>query len=137
MKRTCSFWGVSFAALCVAAAAPAVAQEKGGLDLTGPYDVVVGWFKPGIEGWNQRVVAVNAEDPNRVFIGAVDRNDIREGHPLLSADGKLMKEKSKVVRDNNNFEKGDVNNILVLNANGEVIENWSQWNSEVSIAHHI
>ena len=46
-------------------------QEKGGLDLTGPYDVVVGWFKPGIEGWNQRVVSVNAEDPNRVFIGAV------------------------------------------------------------------
>ncbi len=56
---------------------------------------------------------------------------------MLSADGKLMKEKTKVVRDNNNFDKGDVNNIMVLNADGKVIENWSQWNSEVSIAHHI
>lgn len=137
MKKTSSFWGASMAAFCVAAAAPAIAQEKGGLDLTGPYDVVVGWFKPGIDGWNQRVVSVNAEDPNRVFIGAVDRNDTREGHPMLTSDGKVMKEKTKVVRDNNFFDKGDVNNIMVLNANGEVIENWSQWNSEVSIAHHI
>ena len=111
MKKTCSFWGVSWVALCIAAA-PAAAQEKGGLDLTGPYDVVVDWFKPGIDGWNQRVVSVNAEDPNRVFIGAVDRNDTREGHPMLSADGKVMKAKTTVVRDNNNFDKGDVNNIM-------------------------
>lgn len=138
MKKTSSSWRLSsLAALCIVAAAPASAQEKGGLDLTGPYDVVVDWFKPGIDGWNQRVVSVNAEDPNRVFIGAVDRNDTREGHPMLSADGKVMKEKTKVVRDNNFFDKGDVNNIMVLNADGKVIENWSQWNSEVSIAHHI
>jgi DNA-binding beta-propeller fold protein YncE len=145
MKLTRIFWedfmknifaGVSLAALLVAAV-PALAQEKGGLDLTGPYDVVVGWFKPGIEGWDQRVVSVNAEDPNRVFIGAVDRNDTREGHPLLAANGALLKGKTAVVRDNNNFTKGDVNNILVLNADGKVIENWSQWNDEVSIAHHI
>jgi peptidylamidoglycolate lyase len=145
MKLTRIFWedfmknifaGVSLAALLVAAI-PALAQEKGGLDLTGPYDVVVGWFKPGIEGWDQRVVSVNAEDPNRVFIGAVDRNDTREGHPLLAANGALLKGKTAVVRDNNNFTKGDVNNILVLNADGKVIENWSQWNDEVSIAHHI
>lgn len=145
MKLTRIFWedfmkkifaGVSLAALLVAAV-PALAQEKGGLDLTGPYDVVVGWFKPGIEVWDQRVVSVNAEDPNRVFIGAVDRNDTREGHPLLAANGALLKGKTTVVRDNNNFTKGDVNNILVLNADGKVIENWSQWNDEVSIAHHI
>ncbi len=133
MKRiTC----ISLAA-ALAASTPVLAQEKGGLDLTGPYDVVVGWFKPGINGWNQRVVSVNAEDPNRVFVGAVDRNDTREGHPLLAADGTLMKEKTTVVRDNNFFDKGDVNNLLVLNADGKVIENWSQWNSEISIAHHI
>jgi len=142
MKHTKSSWAIALAAaLCMAATVPAAASggasEKGGLDLTGPYEVVEGWFKPGIDGWDQRVVAVNAEDPNRVFIGAVDRNDTREGHPMLTADGKVMKEKTKVVRDNNNFEKGDVNNLLVLNANGEVIENWSQWNHEISIAHHI
>lgn len=128
--------GVSLAAL-FAAAAPALAQEKGGLDLTGPYDVVVGWFKPGIDGWDQRVVSVNAEDPNRVFVGAVDRNDTRPGHPLLAADGALMQGKTVVVRDDADLAKGDVNNLLVLNADGRVIENWSQWNGEISIAHHI
>ena len=105
--------------------------------LTGSYDVVVGWFKPGINGWTQRVTSVAVENPNRVFIGAVDLNDIREGFPMLTADGKVMKEKSTIVRDNNNFNKGDVNNLMVLNANGEVIENWSQWNGEISLAHHI
>jgi hypothetical protein len=43
-------------------------KKKGGMDLTGSYDMVVGWFEPGIDGWNQRVVSVNTEDPNRVFI---------------------------------------------------------------------
>ncbi|MCA0202663.1 MAG: hypothetical protein LCH56_17850, partial [Proteobacteria bacterium] len=100
--------GISFAA-CVAAL-PAAAQEKGGLDETGPYDVVVGWFKPGIEGFDQRAVAVNAEDPNRVFVGFVDRNDTRAGHPLLSADGKVIG-KTVVVKDEKDLAKGDVNNI--------------------------
>ncbi len=115
---------------------PAAAQDKGGLDETGPYDVVAGWFKPGIEGFDQRAVAVNAEDPNRVFVGFVDRNDTRAGHPLLSADGKVVG-KTVVVKDEKNLAKGDVNNILVLNADGKVIENWSQWNEEISIPHHI
>lgn len=126
--------GLSLAAL---ATAPAFAQEKGGLDETGPYDVVVGWFKPGIQGWDQRAVSVNAEDPNRVFVGFVDRNDTRAGHPLLAADGSVMKEKTVVVRDDQNLAKGDVNNLMVLNAEGKIIENWAQWNDEISIAHHI
>jgi len=28
-----------------------------------PNDVVVGWFKPGIDRWDQRVVAVVADNP--------------------------------------------------------------------------
>jgi peptidylamidoglycolate lyase len=127
--------GLSLAALAVST--PALAQEKGGLDDTGPYDVVAGWFKPGIQGWDQRAVSVNAEDPNRVFVGFVDRNDTRAGHPLLAADGSVMKEKTVVVRDDKNLAKGDVNNLMVLNAEGKIIENWSQWNGEISIAHHI
>jgi len=128
--------GLSLAVLMMAVT-PAMAQDKGGLDETGPYDVVVGWFKPGIDGFDQRAVAVNAEDPNRVFVGFVDRNDTRAGFPLLAADGTVMKEKTVVVRDDKDLAKGDVNNILVLNADGKVIENWSQWNAEIQIAHHI
>lgn len=125
--------GLSLVALMLA---PAQAQEKGGLDETGPYNVVAGWFKPGMV-WNQRVVAVAVEEPNRVFVGSVDRNDTRAGHPLIAADGTVMKEKTTVVRDDNDLAKGDVNNIVVLNAKGEVIENWSQWNDEISIPHHM
>lgn len=136
MKFKNGLRGLSLAALMVAST-PAFAQEKGGLEETGPYQVVTGWFKPGIQGWDQRVVAVNAEDPNRVFVGSVDRNDTRAGHPLLAADGTVMKEKTVVVKDDKNIAKGDVNNILVLNADGKVIENWSQWDAEISIPHHI
>ena len=52
----------------------AVATEKGGLDITGPYDVVAGWPKPmsalpGHENWTWgSVQGVFAESPNRVFM---------------------------------------------------------------------
>ena len=70
--------GTGFSALCLAAVsfgASAGAQEvtKGGMDETGPYNVVVGWFKPGIDRWDQRVVSVAADTPNRILIGANDR----------------------------------------------------------------
>ena len=52
----------------------AVPGEKGGEDVTGPYDVVVGWPKPlsqlpGHENWTWGAVeGIFAESPNRVFI---------------------------------------------------------------------
>jgi hypothetical protein len=52
----------------------AVPDEKGGLDITGPYDVVAGWPKPlsampGHEGWSWgSVQGVFAESPNRVYV---------------------------------------------------------------------
>jgi len=136
MKFRWALTGVVLSA-AVAAAAPTLAQEKGGFDETGPYDVVAGWFKPGIDRFDQRSVSVNAVDPNRVFVGFVDRNDTRAGFPMLAADGSVMKEKTAVVKDPADLAKGDVNNLMVLNADGKVIENWSQWNSEIQIAHNI
>jgi len=127
--------GLSLAAVMLAA--PAVAQQKGSLDETGAYDAVVNWFKPPVAAFDQRAVSVNAVDPNRVFVGFVDRNDTRAGFPLLALDGTVMKEKTVVVKDAANLAKGDVNNLMVLNADGKVIENWSQWNAEIQIAHHI
>src|SRR5688572_27118172 len=52
----------------------AVPGQKGGIDVLGPYDVVVGWPKPlsnlaGHDGWTWgSVQGVFAESPNRVFI---------------------------------------------------------------------
>ena len=63
-------------AACVLCAAvlPAVAGEKGGLDITGPYDVVPDWPKPlsqlpGHEKWTWGAgQGVFAESPDRVFL---------------------------------------------------------------------
>ena len=52
----------------------AVAGEKGGLDITGPYEVVPNWPKPlsalpGHENWTWgSVQGVFAESPNRVYM---------------------------------------------------------------------
>src|SRR3990170_9003056 len=52
----------------------AVPGEKGGQDLTGPYEVVANWPKPfsqlpGHENWTWGAVqGIFAESPNRVFI---------------------------------------------------------------------
>jgi hypothetical protein len=67
----------------VSAISPSDAQEKGGLDETGAYDVVVGWFKPGIQGFAQIVGAVAAMSPDRVYIGAVNRRTTLTGAPML------------------------------------------------------
>ena len=61
----------------------AVPGEKGGLDITGPYDVVADWPKPmtalpGHDGWSWgSVQGIFAESPNRVYV--VQRGEL----PLL------------------------------------------------------
>ena len=128
--------------LCVAAlvlaGAPAQADDtqKGGMDETGPYNVVVGWFKPGVDRWDQRVVAVAADNPNRILIGSVNRKQVMAGYPILSADGTVLPEKTKAVTDTDPA-KTNVNLIMVLNSDGKVIENWKQWNDRIEIPHSI
>jgi hypothetical protein len=81
MKFNVSFAGVCLAALTLGTSAYADEVTKGGMDETGPYDVVVGWFKPGIDRWDQRVVSVVADNPNRIVIGANDRSLTLAGYP--------------------------------------------------------
>jgi hypothetical protein len=56
------------------AAFPAVTGQKGGEDVTGPYEAVTDWPKPltslpGHENWTWGAVeGIYAESPNRVFI---------------------------------------------------------------------
>ena len=60
----------------------AVAGEKGGMDITGPYEVVANWPKPmsslpGHENWSWgSVQGVFAESPNRVYV--VQRGELPE-----------------------------------------------------------
>ena len=60
----------------------AVAGEKGGMDITGPYEVVANWPKPmsslpGHENWTWgSVQGVFAESPDRVYV--VQRGELPE-----------------------------------------------------------
>jgi DNA-binding beta-propeller fold protein YncE len=127
----------SLAALAVAGSLPPLAgAQKGGMDETGPYAVVVGWFKPGIERWDQRIVAVAADTPDRIVIGSNDRSLTLAGYPLLAADGTVMKEKTAVPATTDPAGL-DVNQLLVLDGSGRVIENWSQWNALIAIPHSL
>src|SRR5438128_12187102 len=59
--------GISFSLF----SAPTLAQEKGGDDRTGPYDVVEGWPQPLPDKgyiWGS-TGGIFAETPNKIFIG--------------------------------------------------------------------
>ncbi len=65
-----SKWVLVVLALAALAVAPQLAQEKGGDDATGPYNVVAGWPEnPCGEGYTFGSTAgIFAENPNKVFI---------------------------------------------------------------------
>lgn len=134
MKRT-TLAGLAALAWC-AAAMPATAQEKGGLDQTGPYAPVVGWFKPGIDKWDRPVASVKVDRPDRIFVTTAPARLTRPNGVMLSADGKVLEEKSQMStlppaqQPHNNI-------ILVLNGDGKVIENWAQWDKDITFAHNI
>ncbi len=113
-----------------------ISMEKGGMDQTGPYEPVAGWFKPGIDRWDQPVITVAIDNPDRIFIGQADQNATQPNAPMLTADGKVMDERS-TTSTLPPEEKSHANMIMVLNGNGEVIERWTQWDDDIVISHNI
>lgn len=105
--------------VCLAAAVSVAAQEKGGEDLTGPYDVVENWMKPlpWHKGWTYGLIAgVFAETPDRVFVlTGGELPDPRTSAPPVG----------RGQASNANHRPG--NFVLVFNRNGEMVENWTQW----------
>src|SRR4051812_48150642 len=85
---------VVVAPLVLALAYTAQAQEKGGLDQTGPYQPVIGWFKPGQDRWDRPMGAVTVDRPDRIFVTTAPPRFTRPNGPMLTADGKLMEERS-------------------------------------------
>jgi hypothetical protein len=156
-----------------AAAAPG---EKGGWDITGPYDAVRDWPKPmytqlpGHEGWNWGAVeGVFAESPNRIFI--VQRGElpvvkrpvntpVPQFGPSLSfpvnevpfrnasqgpvaalpgggGPGQLVEDQDKYWKGTKGVDARLEHNIVVVNAEGNIIETWTQWDSIIRRAHAI
>ena len=90
-------------------------QEKGGADLTGPYDVVPNWLKPlpSHEGWTfGNMQGVFAESPDRIYI--LERAE----EQVATAQGGTPP--SRPVTRNEHF-------LFIVNRNGQLVEAWTQW----------
>lgn len=118
------------------AMSPLCAAEKGGLDQTGPYEPVIGWFKPGVDGWAQPPTSILVDKKNRIIVTTSDQRRAAQVSPILTADGEVLSEKSYL-------SKLDVESlphlhqILVLNSDGRVIEDWEQWNDQFVMPHAV
>ena len=107
--RQRSLVGVLTVGLIVAMAAPVMVQ-KGGQDLTGPYDLVPGWFKTVESGVTTYVVSVFAESPDRILMvstGATAGDQV--GTFNIKAPGAKLDHL-----------------MMVVDRNGRVIEEWRQ-----------
>lgn len=91
---------------------------KGGDDRTGEYVAVENWWKPApdhddVWGWGQ-VSGVAVDNPDRIIVG-------------IWGD-----------RDEQNRERvGSSNYLVVVDRNGNITENWSQWDSLFNKPHQI
>ena len=94
------------------------AFQKGGDDRTGEYEAVEGWWKPapdhvGPWTWGQ-VSGVAVDNPDRIIVA-------------VWGD-----------RDSEGLEReGSTNYLVVVDRNGNIIENWSHWDSIFNRPHQV
>ena len=98
-----------------AAERPAV---KGGDDRTGEYDAVPGWWKPAPDhvepwGWGQ-VSAVAVDTPDRIIVGIWGDRDAE-----------------------NREREGSTNYLVAVDRDGNITENWSQWDDTFNKPHQL
>jgi DNA-binding beta-propeller fold protein YncE len=130
--------GIRCLIVILGCALPAQAQQaaKDGLDTDGPYRVVENWFKPGVERWYQPVTGVAIDNPNRIFVVSSGQQITEPGSLILGPDGAAL----NPVRD---WTPPKIQNpshehlILVLNGDGKVVEDWSQWNDQLILPHSV
>ena len=86
-------------------------QEKGGVDLTGPYDVVANWMKPVEDDVTTYVIGVFAASPDRMLVTATGATPGKQvGTINLKAPGAKLDHL-----------------MMVMNREGKVVEEWRQW----------
>ena len=76
--------------LTLPALAAPVAPAKGGIDATGPYQVVANWFKPGVAQWNQPVTGVAVDTPDRIFVVSSGQQITQPGSLILGPNGATL-----------------------------------------------
>ena len=97
------------------------ATAKGGDDRSGPYDVVPGWWKPAPDHdatwtWGS-ASGVWPDTPNRVLV-------------VMWGDQRRQGQQGQENERNRNF-------LLAVDHNGEITENWAQWDSLFNRPHQI
>ncbi len=104
---------------------PVAVQEKGGEDLTGPYDVVANWPQPlGHPGWTWGSQGgVFAETPNKIFIA--QRGELPELPPPGPLAPGLFQFPRMPIAATGRVPRME-NCILVVDGNGKLIESWRQ-----------
>ncbi len=106
--------------------APLSLQDKGGSDLSGPYDVVAGWSPQSVQtpGYIRGSQAgVFAETPDRVFL--VQRGELKLPDKLPEGFANFWG--SLNMGQANNQRPLMHNAITIVDRNGKVVEAWTQW----------
>ena len=91
---------------------------KGGDDRTGEYNAIEDWWKPApdhddVWGWGQ-VSGVAVDNPNRIIVGVWGDRD-----------------------EQNRERVGSSNYLVIVDGEGNITENWSQWDSLFNKPHQI
>lgn len=121
------YWSLVFITLAACAVAP---QQKGGEDLTGPYEVVVGWPKPlSADGYTWGSVAgVWAESPDRVFV--FQRGEL----PILE---KKIGPGSVPTRVATQGKPRWQYCLVVFDRNGNLVQSWRQHDDKFVRPHRV
>ena len=103
--------GVLTTLIAAMMALPVTSQEKGGADLTGPYDLVANWLKPIEAGTTTYVIGVFAESPDRILMVSTGATP---GEQVGTFDPKARGAKLDHL-------------MMIVDRNGKVVEEWRQW----------
>jgi peptidylamidoglycolate lyase len=115
-------------------AAGACAQEKGGMDEWGAYQPVPNWLKPVRDGYVERGVSVFAESADRIFFTSDIEVKPTRGAGGPGGAGGNQRSGGRPAAENLSNEH---HWVMVLDRNGNVIEEWKQWDSLFKMPHAV
>jgi DNA-binding beta-propeller fold protein YncE len=125
MKHSRWILAAVFVGAITATAAAVHMQQKGGTDDFGPYEPVAGWLKPLRPGYLERGASVFVESPNRIFYTA----DLEFPVPPTRSFGVPPGPEAPPSTAHHY--------VMILDGNGNVVEEWSQWNELFKMPHRV
>jgi len=125
MKRSRWILAILSAGAITVTVAAVQMHEKGGTDDFGPYAPVADWLKPVRPGYIERGASVFVESANRIFY----TTDLEFPVPPRRGPGAPSTPAAP--------PSNDRHFVMILDANGNVVEEWSQWNDLFNMPHRV